>query len=176
MPIDLRNGQKERLLRSLIDALPHIKADHGMFINRKSALILAICDSVLPSEGKLHERLVDYVDEFPVTNFVLDTVGWELWELDQYQSEPASVQLCEIEAYKDPEVVAKRLVDDFLTLPWKYTLSFLLPETLTTLLRADVDEFALSPTVKLVRATDQFAAQFPLTGTSEGDYVVDKPQ
>lgn len=167
MPIELRGDRKERLLNALVEGLPKINTSHGMFIDRKSGIFVAVCDLVLPREGTLHERLVDYLDDFPFTSFVLDTIGWELWELDQYQREVASVGLCEIKPYQDANAVAKRLVDSFLTLPWKYTVSFLLPEQLSNLLGPTVNELVLSPTVKLARATDQFAATFPLTTTNE---------
>ena len=167
MTIDLHSDCKERLLKVLHEALPGIEARNGMFIERKSAAPVVICDFVLPKTGKVHDRLLDYIDDFPFTEFVIDTLGQELWELDKYQSEKPSVRLAEIEGYENSKSVAERLIESFQTLPWSYQLSFLLPEQLSSLLPSTKDEVVISPTIRVARATDQFAAQFPLATPHE---------
>lgn len=167
MPIEFHDDCKHRLFEVLRTALPTVKAKNGMFIERKSAMGIAVCDMTLPQTGKLHERLIEYVDEFPFVEFVLDVLADELWKLDKYDSEREAVKLCEIEGYSDPGAIATRLIDSFQTLPWTYQLSFRLPDQLKGLLRPTVDEVALSPSLKIVRATKQFSSQFPLAAPNK---------
>lgn len=162
MPIELHEECKARIIDLLREGLPKVAAKNGMFIERASTLGLAVADLALPQTGKLRDRLIDYVGEFPFANFVTETLGLELWELDKYQSEVDTVKLIEIPGYEDPNLVALRLLQQFQTLPWNYKLSFQLPQQLSTLLPENVEEFALSPAMKMVRATGAFEAQFPL--------------
>ena len=167
MPIELHGDCKQRLLDVLRTALPKIEAKNGMFIERKSGIGVAIGDMVLPQTGKLHGRLIEYVDEFPFAEFVLDVLGDELWKRDKYESERDTLTLCEIDGFEDAGTIATRLIDSFQTLPWTYQLSFRLPNQLSGLLRPTVNEIALSPDLKLVRATEEFASQFPLAAPNK---------
>jgi hypothetical protein len=140
---------------------------HGMFLDRRSVARFILADMVLPQSGKLHDRLVDYIDEFPLTDFVTETLGEELWYLDKYLGDSPTVNLSAIEGYGDPSLVAARLVESFDTLPWTYQLTFALPQQISGLLPPSVDEFSLSPKVRLVRATERFAQEFPFSSENK---------
>ena len=162
MPLNLHADCKSRLLKVLTEALPTIQVKHGMFIDRLSAVRLVSGDSVLPQKGKLHDQLIDYIDEFPLTDFVLETLRIELWELDRFASDSLKAKLSTIEGYYDSSLIAMRLIESFDSLPWRYRFTFALPEQLSGLLPLDVNEVPLSSTVRLIRATDGFAQEFPL--------------
>ena len=132
-----------------------------MFIERPSAMMLAIADHILPRNGKLHDRLLEYIDSFPLSEFITETIGQELWELDRYLSN-TTVNLTEIEEYTDVQALTKRLLDDFDSLPWSYELTIELPEALNNLLPAGSTVATLSPTVRLIRPSHTFIDAFPL--------------
>jgi hypothetical protein len=75
--------------------------------------------------------MVDYISEFPFSDFVIDTLETELWELDKYVSNPPAVKLTDIEGYAEKETVAARLINAFNSLPWTYQLTFALPKQLS---------------------------------------------
>jgi hypothetical protein len=166
MPLNLHADCKARLLEVLTGALPVIETMHGMFLDRRSVARFILADMVLPQSGKLHDRLVDYIDEFPLTDFVTETLGEELWYLDKYLGDSPTVNLSAIEGYGDPSLVAARLVESFDTLPC-YQLTFALPQQISGLLPPSVDEFSLSPKVRLVRATERFAQEFPFSSENK---------
>jgi hypothetical protein len=92
-----------------------------------------------------------------------ETIGRELWELDQYRSDVPSINLVDIAGYGDPSAVAARLVTLFDTLPWEYTFTFELPEQLDSMLPASVRSYQLSPQVRIVRPNPEFSQEYPLT-------------
>jgi hypothetical protein len=53
-------------LKTLLEAaLPDVNTQNGMFIERLTARKLALANAVLPQTGQLHERLIEYVSDFP---------------------------------------------------------------------------------------------------------------
>lgn len=72
MAIELHPKCKTRLIEVLTKGLPKIRAKNGMFIDRLSVISIVAVDSVLPESGRVREQL-DYVDELPLTQFVVET-------------------------------------------------------------------------------------------------------
>lgn len=161
MPLNIHKDCRARLHELLTKALPTLKAENGMFIDRMSALGVAVADMSLPRTGILRDQLVEYIDEFPLVEFVLATLGKELWELDKFVSD-GDLSLSEIEGYSDPQAISTKLLDEFETLPWSYQFTIQLPETLNSILHPTLNEFRLSPTIRITRYTDNFAQTYPL--------------
>src|SRR5262245_2766814 len=162
MSLDLHAKCKARLLEVLVAGLPVIKVNHGKYVDRRSAVILVLGDQVLPQGGELRDRLIEYIDEFPLTSFIVETLGEEL-DLGEYISDAPPMTLPQIERYADVPALAARLIESFDSLPWTYQLTFALPQALSGLLPSHIDVFPLGPAVRLVRATEKFAQEFPLT-------------
>jgi hypothetical protein len=162
MPLQLHEQCKVRLVEVLTKALAEVQAENGMFIDRSTAGVIVAGDAILPRTGKLHEKLLSYIDDFPLTEFVIQTLGRELWELDRYDRERTSVMLPEIEGYTDTAQLAARLVGSFNSLPWTYELTFPLPEHISTLVPSTVMELPLASNVRLVRPSDEFTKLFSL--------------
>jgi hypothetical protein len=161
MPLELHAQAKRRLKELVADGLRSVHAKNGMFIERSSVLNLIVADLALPQTGKLHDRLIQYIDEFPLTDFVTETIGQELYEIQKYLPDQ-TVALTEIAEYKDATATASRLVDDFDTLPWTYRVSIPLSESLKELIPLDQDAIELAPAIRLVRPSDKFVSEFPL--------------
>lgn len=166
MPLGLHRECRLRLQEALEAALPSLVINNGMFPERLSVAQLMIADMSLPRTGKLRDLLVEILEEFPLTEFVLETLGKELWELDRYQTD-AKPKLTEIEGYEDAQALANRLLDSFESLPWTYRITVPLPDALAELLRPDEVSLDVSPSIRIVRATQEFAAQFPLETPNE---------
>jgi hypothetical protein len=166
MPLNLNQECHARLHEVLKAALPTITINNGMFPNRSSIDRLIEAERVLPQTGKLRDRLVEYVDDFPFTEFILDMLGEELWHLDKYRPD-TNPKLTEIQGYNDADAVAARLLGQFESLPWQYRLTVKLPDALGELLHTAETAATLSPSIWIVRATEEFAHQFPLETTSD---------
>jgi hypothetical protein len=164
MPLQLHQHLKVRLTELLAQAIGVMTADHGMFLDRRSGLLqLFAAEEALPQHGELHDRLISYIDYFPLTDFVYDTIGRELRELDKFLGDVSSINLVEIEGYRDTSAVATRLVALFDSLPWEYQITFELPEQLASMLPATVQNYQLNPQIRIVRPDAEFTEEYPLT-------------
>jgi len=161
MPLNIHAKCRKRLHETIAQALPSIEAKNGMFIERRSTAKLVEADLVLPQTGKLRNRLVEYIDEFPLTDFVTETIGQELFELNRHLPDQ-TIALVDIPEYADAPATADRLLDDFESLPWTYQVSVPLPEALTDMLHPDRELLALSPSIRIVRPTTAFVEEYPL--------------
>ena len=166
MPLTIHPDARKRLHEALTKALPTITVDNGMFIDRASSVLLLLGDIALPQKGRFREQLEEYIDEYPFANFVLDTLGEELWERDQYQKD-VTLKLTEIAGYQNASELADRLLNQFATLPCKYQVTIELPAALQDILRPEQTTSEISPRIRFVRATEEFNAKYPLdTGKS----------
>jgi len=162
------SAAKERITTLLAKALPEISAEKGMFLDWRAVFIaLWQAEHALPQNGKLHNLLVNIIDEFPLIEFVRSTLATELYDLDKYRSDVDSIKLTEIQEYSDPTAAASRLVDLFDSLPWNYVLSVPLRPDLGSLLPTNNSEYQLGPEVNIVCPNEDFAQQFPLAADTE---------
>lgn len=168
MPIQLHPDCKARLTAILAEGIPGIQTSHGKFLERLSVM-LAIhkAERVIPDKGPVHEQLASYIGEFPIIEFVSDTLSLELTELDNYRADNPSAKLVEIKGYEDPRAVAERLVNQLEALPYRYTITAKLPEQLSALLEKFVTTYELSPTIRLSRHSAQFDTLYPLKSENE---------
>jgi hypothetical protein len=88
--IDLHPNAKARIAEIVAGALPLMDVDHGKFIRRASegVALLVMADQALPQRGPIHDTLLAYVDDYPLVEFILDTLAIEL-QSAEYQKEPA---------------------------------------------------------------------------------------
>jgi hypothetical protein len=160
--IQLHPDCRARLIETIADAIPSIVVNNGMFINYPSSTKLVIADNVIPTRGKVRDQLTTYVNETPVSTFIVDQFRSELLQLNQYQQDRPSMNLTEIGGYEDPKQVAERLVDQIGSLPWQYKLTIRLPQQLVPLLPATENNIVLNDQIELVRAYDTFQELYPL--------------
>lgn len=79
MSLGLHADCKSRLVEALSEALAHFQVANGKFIDRLDAwLALNKVESVLPAKGIIRDQLVNFIDERPFTEFVLDSLAYEL--------------------------------------------------------------------------------------------------
>jgi len=161
MPLNLHAGAISQVRQKLIAYLPEVIVENQMFIQRRSALSIITADFSLPRTEKLHDSLVEYIDEFPFLEFILNTLGKELWELDRWELD-ANPKINELAEFADLEAVGTRLVNDFNSLPWTYLITVPLPEVLTSILRPNSEFIEITPTIRIARVTEAFKKEFPL--------------
>jgi hypothetical protein len=161
MSVDLHQSCKARITELIAKALPKIEVDNGMFIRRMTGFVnLEAADQALPQTGELQARLQTYIDERPLTEFVIDTLTDEL--RDASYNDSSGQSLTTLPGYENPHTVAERLVDEFTALPNEYKLTFRLPNELWPILNKDVWEYELGPHIRLVRSGPELEEAYPL--------------
>jgi len=159
--LELHEQLKARLIALLTEALPLLEVQNGMFLTWASRIALLKSDEALPKHGALRDKLNTYIDmDFPLVAFVYNSLQNEL--LIQKYSDVALQKLTDIENYSDPAAHAARLIDDFQSLPCRYSLSIRLPHEISELFGETVVDEELGANVRLVKATPALAEKFPL--------------
>lgn len=186
MSLGLHDKCKQQLSEKIAEQLANINVQNRKFLDRKSSIYLFLAESVLPRTGKLKGRLEQYISETPIFDFVYETLSKELYEKQEFDSDTPLIKLIEIDDYKNSKEVAQRLVSDFESLPWEYTLFIKLPNGLGKFFSEHIKERSLSDSVKIITPNDDFAKKFPLQSGIEardqslagglGLFVLGKPQ
>ncbi|CAO3440150.1 hypothetical protein [Azospirillum endophyticum] len=165
MPVTLHSACIERLRESLKKALSMIIVDKNQLIRRHSTVGLFESEKILPSSGKsknIKGDLEEYIGEYPVFDFVYETISKELSENQTYDSEVLNLKLTSIECYKDVEALANRLLEQFITLPWSYKFSLNISSELISPNDFLEDTVDFGGGVSLSKVTDEFKERFPL--------------
>jgi len=158
--IKLRDDWLAKIKPALVDGLKQVTVKNGMFIDRSASLALAVADFHLPKNSPVRRQLEEFVDEYPLLEFVTDTLSRELRDLDKYLADVKSAPLTDVEGYEDAEAVATRLLAEIQTLPWDYLISLKLPRTLWAY--APDKDFQVCDDIWLRRGGDALEALSPL--------------
>lgn len=131
MAINLHEQAKETIRASLAENLKYVRVKHGMLIQHFTVFMAAFdANKALPN-GKILDNLIDYIDEFPIIEFVTELLRRELNENEKYiKDEEEQKSLLDIDYYKDADKTAKRIVNLLESLPWDYSISLEIPEKL----------------------------------------------
>ena len=85
MPLDLHPECRKRLVEALVEGLPRITTTNGMFLEHRSRILgLLKAEEVIPKTGNLKNRLLEYVNDYPVIDFFSEALATELKERDRY--------------------------------------------------------------------------------------------
>lgn len=169
MSVDLHPSAKARITELISKAIPLLDVENGKFVKRTSEGLVGLfmADQALSQRGSLHDTLLAYVDEYPLVEFVLDTLTAELRDTE-YETQPPQRKLTTISGYEDAEQVAKRLVEQFAGLPNHYRMTFPLPSGLWACLPATDNKWTLEiNSSRLIRTSNDLSDLLPLTTSSE---------
>lgn len=151
----------------MAENLGKIKVGNRRFIQRASLLHLFFVDSILPRQGRQRDLLEQYVGEAPIVDFVHATLATELHESQEYDPNDALVGLSELKGYSDLKLVASRLVANFESLPWEYTVSVPMPQPFGEMFCAHLKQQVVSDSIRLVTPDETLKRAFPLTSGIE---------
>jgi hypothetical protein len=169
MTVDLHPGARARIIQLISQAIPLLDIEHGKFVKRASegTDYLFMADQALPQRGPLHDTLLAYVDDYPLVEFVLDTLAAELRNAE-YETEPTQKKLVAVSGYEDADQVAARLVGEFEALPNRYRMTFPLPKELWSCLPANENQWTLETTSsRLVRTSKELSNLLPMAVSSQ---------
>lgn len=163
MALGLNSKCHDRLKQLLAEKLADTEVDNGIFLDVKSAWGLRVAaDKVLPTRGKVHDKVQEYIGEHPLFCFVYDTLSRDLSKSGSYSSEKAATPLQNLPNYTDLEAVAGRLVDDFESLPWSYLISFELPKSVGEPIRTAMGSYPLTSSLRVVTPNENYDSVYPM--------------
>ena len=152
---------------SLTEQLSHATVNHGMFLTTATSLYVYQSQAALPQTGKIQERLQQFVGEMPLVDFVSGVLARELYEGQEFQMGEGPLPLSAIPAYKNVASLADRLVAEFESLPWQYTVTAALPSSFSEIFCRHIENIALSDTIS-IRGGDGFLSEnYPLSSGIE---------
>lgn len=123
MPLGLHQKARAAATAVLSEGLRHVAVTNGKLLEGFSAFLASYeANQALPQTGKLHEQLVNFVDELPLVEFVTEELRRELNEslVLKYDADAPRKALTELVGYEDNAATALRLIEKFESLPWKY--------------------------------------------------------
>ena len=139
MPLNLHQACLGRLDEILRDAVQHLRVSNGMMLDWYSTAALSSLDEALPKSGKTVAPLASMIDDRPASDFVADRISRRLSGAGGWKEEPRSEPLTDIAAFEDTAAIARDLVAEFDSLPWRYIFSMRLPHQLGATLRPMID-------------------------------------
>ncbi|WP_238273034.1 HEPN domain-containing protein [Methylobacterium cerastii] len=140
---------------------------YGVILAWQTIDVLLPLNDVVPKQDRLPVPLSAMIDERPVSDFAADRIGRLLSDLGTFQDMaiPIPEQLVGLVPFADPAPIARRIVDEFASLPWDYVFSLRLPRSIGTVLATLMDgvgPMEIGGGISLVRTGDALQEQFPL--------------
>ena len=121
MPLALHKVCTAKLVETLTNGLQNLRVKNGILLDDLStAVAVFFAERALPATGRIREQMIEYVDHYPLMNFVKDQLSVKLQETQEYISEPDSIELAKLNGFEDSKLLAKYLVDEFCSLPVRH--------------------------------------------------------
>ncbi len=162
MVLELNSKLKTKIRSDLELFLSDFSVWNGMFLDTASTYAMSGIDKAIKNHNDLREVLYNYIGEDPLYHFFTESLSGMILDTQEYESESVKA-LTDIDIFKDVPALATSLVDSLETLPWGYTISFVLPESLSGLIDPGSEKIILSGNTRLARVTEQISDEFILT-------------
>ena len=162
MALALHSECLSRLSEFVAQQLPKVRVEHRMFLDYTSTSSFRLTDTILPRTGKVRDSLRRYIGESPLAVFLEECIGRDLFEANEYAEDATAEPLISFPGYSNPGDVAKRLIDDFQSLPWTFVVSLELPSSLGREFRNLIGNFSLGSSLRLISPDSSFDDLLPL--------------
>lgn len=167
MSLNLHPDCQAQLRASLTEQLANASVRNGIFLSQITTISLFLAQSALPTTGKIHARMLKLIGESPFVDFASGTLARELFETQRYQAEDGPLPLSSLPAYADLGALASRLVADFNSLPWQYTVTAPLPLAFSELFCSNIKHLKLSESISISCCDEAFSSTYPMTSGIE---------
>ena len=167
MSLNLHKNALNLMKEQLEKSVGTVRVENGNWVDGASAFFASyFANEKIPKTGKVYEKLLEFVDDMPFVEFVIQTLRRDILDSQDYVVD-AKAALNEIPGFNDTDALAESLVSRFNSLLWNYTFSldlpdaFFPPEVIAEGLPAEGHDFR-------VIGSDLFLDQtFPLTHENE---------
>ena len=105
------------------------------------------------------------IDESPVYSFILEYLSMDLVKKNVFNEKAPICALTELEQYSNSIELAKKIINDFATLPWEYSIAFKLnlDFDFTNIFLRKIKNFELDDKTSLVCKDKNTDKVFPLS-------------
>ena len=160
MALGLHVGCRSRLIDVLTDELPALRVTNNVFLDHRTTSGLSKLDEILPENNSFRKELQKLVSDEPASDFVTDRISELLGE--EYDESAGRRSLVEIDRFGRPNELASNLIEEFESLPWRYTAFVRLPHNLSRWIAPAIGQsiFQLSENFCLLVPDDDFASYF----------------
>lgn len=174
MPLNLHPKCIKILKQGLEDGFDQVTVKRNMFIDRESLVDIFLLDKALPSSGPVHEILNSIISEHPLFDFIYGYLSKELFEKDEHDRDKDNKNLTSIAEYSDKEKVANKLIEEFSSLPWKFSFSVPLSKEISDHISENV--LNITENIRLIKPTEEFQKLYPLVSGIKGrdDHIGDQ--
>jgi hypothetical protein len=158
MGLNLHQSCIDHLTNRLAGILNNLIVIKNNFLHSSCFGYLSSLNKSIPE--KISSQVELYIGENPLPNFLFGQLTNELIDKFQYDADAPDKKLSDLDCYSNNLEVAKRLIDQFNSLPWNYIFTFKLNSEIS---RYIIDnEIILSDDIKIIKPTDEVIKDFPL--------------
>lgn len=176
MALDLHSKCSARLKEALAEHLANLRVNNRTFLEFESTAGILLAEQILPETGKLHHNLREYIGELPLFSFISDSLNSELMENETYDANSSNLPITSLDRYRDIKELANRLVQEFESLPWHYTVSLELPVEIGEHIKNATARFDLSSNLRIFCPVDDDDRKQPLnSGIEKRDLMLFGP-
>src|SRR5258705_1665903 len=126
MPLGLHQQCLARLREVITAAIPRLDLQMGAFITPESFVHLRAADEVLPKSGPARDQLLEFVGDTPASTFIYHRLNRAVLAERAFdeKKETRARKIRSIPGLADPVAIAARVVEEFDSLPWDYSIAF----------------------------------------------------
>lgn len=162
MGIEFNDKFLGQIERKLIPILEGVRFHSGMFVDHESLASLSTIDDMLQNRKQIFDELSPQLGETPLSTFFREHLIRIISDNAEWDANSSGL-ITELPFIGNGPEIAAKLTLLLTTLPWSYTVTYVLPESLDRLLSCDTNERAFSSEIRLLRVTEQTQNEFPLT-------------
>jgi hypothetical protein len=155
----MHDKQRAYVAEKLSETLEKVRVTSSLFLEHKE-LVNADIDRLL-SQKDFRQELVSYVGEDPLYDFVSQDLSTRLYDTHTYDSGADPLRLVDVEGFAPAKELAGILLDSMTSLPWNYTICFVLPRQISNILPLGQTQFLLSDSDRIIRIDEEFIKTFP---------------
>lgn len=162
MSLELNQNCQNRLVESIAEQLRTVMVNNEVYLDTRSMGGILDCEQKLSRTEKQKRFLEKYIGDTPLYDFIFETLSRDINENGEYNSKSESSALSSNPRFADLNVAAKRLIEEFNTLPWKYVVWYEINPALGKIIREHASEQAISDNIQVVSPDPKFGQKFPL--------------
>lgn len=175
MSIIICDKKKNKLTEKLITILNNAVVPEDAAFDLKTFTALFELDNFIRKEKKNNSRILleKYIDEKPIFTFLYNQLIKLLLIAETKETIKKPLLLSKIEGFERLDEVAQKLIDDLATIPWKYSVTLFLNDSISETLKTAINGYVDNGFFRVGIVDDSFNAEYPkgLFATSIADSI-----
>lgn len=164
MPLKLHDKCIERLISQTTEVLKVVMVVKGDLVDGSSfSDFFFQLENILQKKGKDWEDIEENLGEHPFWDFLIESLALSVKHSQKRDRDLEPRLLTTIEGYKNPEETARRVVNEFSSLPWEYSLTIPFNNDFGKLYAKSCKTYHFSDSIKLIVPDEDFIRKYPCT-------------